>query len=159
MTYTDFIRTFTHLEVNILNGLSILYTMCKTFILNLKQFVDISTAPLSLMKTKSQVVHLDAETARDEPSMQGKSRCSFYSPSYSLFTFRFFLSFLRITTPCRWSMRMYSGAWQKGVTAGGCRNNSGDLLFCSAVFFYVSVPSSFFMGLILFCFVVVIVVL
>ena len=26
----------------------------------------------------------------------------------------------------RWSMRMYSGAWQKGVTAGGCRNNSGD---------------------------------
>jgi len=57
MTYTDFIRTFTHLEV----------------------------------------VHLDAETARDEPSMQGKSR---------------------------WSMRMYSGAWQKGVTAGGCRNNS-----------------------------------
>jgi len=57
MTYTDFIRTFTHLEV----------------------------------------VHLDAETARDEPSMQGKKR---------------------------WSMRLYSGAWQRGVTAGGCRNNS-----------------------------------
>jgi len=57
MTYTDFIRTFSHLEV----------------------------------------VHLDAETARDEPSMQGKER---------------------------WSMRLYSGAWQRGVTAGGCRNNS-----------------------------------
>lgn len=57
MTYMDFIRTFTHLEV----------------------------------------VHLDSETARDEPSMQGKTR---------------------------WNMRFYSGAWQKGVTAGGCRNNS-----------------------------------
>jgi len=57
MTYMDFIRTFTHLEV----------------------------------------VHLDSETARDEPSMQGKNR---------------------------WNMRFYSGAWQKGVTAGGCRNNS-----------------------------------
>lgn len=57
MTYTDFLRTFTHLEV----------------------------------------VHLDSETARDEPSMQGKTR---------------------------WNMRLYSGAWQRGVTAGGCRNNS-----------------------------------
>jgi len=57
MSYTDFIRTFTHLEI----------------------------------------VHLDAETARDEPSMQGKER---------------------------WNMRLYTGAWQRGVTAGGCRNNS-----------------------------------
>ena len=24
----------------------------------------------------------------------------------------------------RWNMRLYSGAWQRGVTAGGCRNNS-----------------------------------
>ena len=63
MTYMDFIRTFTHLEV----------------------------------------VHLDSETARDEPSMQGKTR---------------------------WNMRFYSGAWQKGVTAGGCRNNSGKLKHC-----------------------------
>ena len=75
------------------------------------------------------------------------------------FLSRFFLSFLRIASPSRWSMRMYSGAWQKGVTAGGCRNNSGDLFLCSVVFFYVSVPSSFFMDLILFCFVAVIVVL
>jgi calpain-9 len=60
MTYIDFIRTFTHLEV----------------------------------------VHLDSETARDEPSMQGKTR---------------------------WNMRFNLGAWQKGVTAGGCRNNSGNL--------------------------------
>lgn len=57
MTYMDFIKTFTHLEV----------------------------------------VHLDTETAKDEPSMQGKKR---------------------------WNMRFYSGAWQRGVTAGGCRNNS-----------------------------------
>lgn len=57
MPYTDFIKTFTHLEV----------------------------------------VHLDSETARDEPSMASK----------------------RV-----WSMRYYSGAWQRGVTAGGCRNNS-----------------------------------
>ena len=50
MTYTDFIRTFTHLEVNTLNSLSILYAMCKTFILNLKHFVVILTARLSLWK-------------------------------------------------------------------------------------------------------------
>lgn len=60
MSYTDFIRTFTHLEL----------------------------------------VHLDAETAKDEPSLRHK-------------------------TP--WNSRIYQGAWQKGVTAGGCRNNPGDL--------------------------------
>ena len=50
--------------------------------------------------THLEVVHLDSETARDEPSMASK----------------------RV-----WSMRYYSGAWQRGVTAGGCRNNSGEL--------------------------------
>lgn len=49
--------------------------------------------------THLEVVHLDSETSRDEPSMADKKR---------------------------WSMRFYSGAWQRGVTAGGCRNNSGD---------------------------------
>jgi len=47
--------------------------------------------------THLEVVHLDSDTARDEPSMADKRR---------------------------WSMRFYSGAWQRGVTAGGCRNNS-----------------------------------
>ena len=51
--------------------------------------------------THLEVVHLDSDTARDEPSMADKRR---------------------------WSMRFYSGAWQRGVTAGGCRNNSGDTL-------------------------------
>jgi len=55
MSYTDFMRTFTHLEI----------------------------------------VHLDSETARDEPSMMDKDR---------------------------WNLRLYTGTWQKGVTAGGCRN-------------------------------------
>ena len=49
--------------------------------------------------TQLEVVHLDSETARDEPSMVNKKR---------------------------WNMRFFSGAWQRGVTAGGCRNNSGD---------------------------------
>ena len=49
--------------------------------------------------THLEVVHLDSETARDEPSMASR----------------------RV-----WSMRYYSGAWQRGVTAGGCRNNSGE---------------------------------
>ncbi|KAL7632514.1 UNVERIFIED_CONTAM: hypothetical protein RMT77_017177 [Armadillidium vulgare] len=56
MSYSDFIRTFTHLEL----------------------------------------IHLDSETARDEPSLRHK-------------------------TP--WNSRAFQGAWQKGVTAGGCRNN------------------------------------
>ena len=69
MSYTDWLRTFTHIEV----------------------------------------IHLDADTARDEPSLIGK-------------------------TP--WMLRLYHGRWQKGVTAGGCRNNIGKVdhapLACSA---------------------------
>lgn len=56
MAYSDFVRTFSHLEV----------------------------------------IHLDGETSRDEPSLRHK-------------------------TP--WISRVYQGAWQRGVTAGGCRNN------------------------------------
>lgn len=60
MAYSDFVRTFSQLEV----------------------------------------IHLDGETSRDEPS-------------------------LRMKTP--WTSRVYQGAWQRGVTAGGCRNNPGEL--------------------------------
>ena len=95
MTYTDFIRTFTHLEVNILNSISILYANSASI----------------FMKTKSQVVHLDAETARDEPSMQGKSRCSFCCPSYSLFTFPFF-------SCLSWELLFPGGAWGCTVEPG-----------------------------------------
>lgn len=56
MPYSEFIKTFTHLEI----------------------------------------VHLDNDTSRDEPSLQNKNT---------------------------WQMRLYQGNWQKGVTAGGCRNN------------------------------------
>ena len=56
--------------------------------------------------TQLEVVHLDSETARDEPSMGSKQR---------------------------WNMRFYSGAWQRGVTAGGCRNNSGEQSGCCPV--------------------------
>nr|CAD7397542.1 unnamed protein product [Timema poppensis] len=54
--YSDFVKTFSHLEV----------------------------------------VHLDNDTSRDEPSLHHKNT---------------------------WQMRLYQGAWQKGVSAGGCRNN------------------------------------
>lgn len=47
--------------------------------------------------THVEAIHLDADTARDEPSLLGK-------------------------TP--WILRLYHGRWQKGVTAGGCRNNT-----------------------------------
>merc|ERR1719394_1360803 len=47
--------------------------------------------------THLEAVHLDADTARDEPSLSGKSA---------------------------WSLRLYHGRWQRGVTAGGCRNNA-----------------------------------
>ncbi|XP_077302480.1 calpain C isoform X2 [Arctopsyche grandis] len=56
ISYSDFIKTFTHLEV----------------------------------------VHLDKETSRDEPSLQSKNT---------------------------WQMKIHQGAWRKGVSAGGCRNN------------------------------------
>lgn len=56
MPYSDFVQTFTHLEV----------------------------------------VHLDNDTSRDEPSLHHKNT---------------------------WQMRLYQGNWQKGVSAGGCRNN------------------------------------
>lgn len=62
MAYSDFVRTFSQLEV----------------------------------------IHLDGETSRDEPSLRHK-------------------------TP--WISRVYQGAWQRGVTAGGCRNNPGKIRF------------------------------
>lgn len=56
ISYSEFIKTFTHLEV----------------------------------------VHLDNDTSRDEPSLHNKNT---------------------------WQMRLFQGHWQKGVSAGGCRNN------------------------------------
>ncbi|XP_055692832.1 calpain-C [Lutzomyia longipalpis] len=56
-----------------------------------------SFADLAQIFTHLECVHLDSDTARDEPSLSDKSR--------------------------KWLMRMYQGAWRKGVTAGGCRNN------------------------------------
>ncbi|CAH1389599.1 unnamed protein product [Nezara viridula] len=56
MSYSEFVKTFTHIEA----------------------------------------VHLDSETAKDEPSLHNKQM---------------------------WQMKLYQGAWIKGVTAGGCRNN------------------------------------
>ncbi|XP_060535466.1 calpain-C [Cylas formicarius] len=46
--------------------------------------------------THLEIVHLDSDTSRDEPSLHNKNT---------------------------WQMRLYQGNWQKGVTAGGCRNN------------------------------------
>ena len=53
-----------------------------------------------VVRTFSQleVVHLDSETARDEPSLR------YHNP---------------------WTARVYQGNWLRGVTAGGCRNNTG----------------------------------
>lgn len=46
--------------------------------------------------THLEVVHLDSDTSRDEPSLHSKNT---------------------------WQMRLYQGNWQRGVTGGGCRNN------------------------------------
>lgn len=46
--------------------------------------------------TNLEIVHLDSDTSRDEPSLHNKNM---------------------------WQMRLYQGYWQRGVSAGGCRNN------------------------------------
>ena len=51
--------------------------------------------------THLEVVHLDGDTSRDEPSLQDK---------------------------IPWVVRLYQGQWRKGVTAGGCRNFTGTLV-------------------------------
>ena len=50
--------------------------------------------------THLEVVHLDGDTSRDEPSLQDK---------------------------IPWVVRLYQGQWRKGVSAGGCRNFTGIL--------------------------------
>lgn len=57
----------------------------------------ISFLDLTQIFSHLECVHLDSDTARDEPSLADKTR--------------------------KWMMRMFQGAWRKGVTAGGCRNN------------------------------------
>lgn len=57
----------------------------------------ISFVDLTQTFTHLECVHLDSDTARDEPSLSDKNR--------------------------KWLMRLYQGAWKRGVTAGGCRNN------------------------------------
>lgn len=49
--------------------------------------------------THLEMVHLDSDTSRDEPSLNHKRT---------------------------WQMRLHQGTWQRGVTAGGCRNNPGN---------------------------------
>lgn len=51
--------------------------------------------------TNFEVVHLDGETSKDEASLRAK---------------------------VPWHMKLWHGSWQKGVSAGGCRNNSGKVL-------------------------------
>lgn len=57
----------------------------------------ISFMELTQTFTHLECVHLDSDTARDEPSLSDKNR--------------------------KWLMRLYQGAWKRGVTGGGCRNN------------------------------------
>ena len=56
--------------------------------------------------THLEVVHLDGDTSRDEPSLQDK---------------------------VPWVVRLYQGQWRKGVTAGGCRNFAGRFTTSTAV--------------------------
>ncbi|KAF2347346.1 Peptidase C2 calpain large subunit domain III, partial [Trinorchestia longiramus] len=69
--------------------------------LGLKHLVDgefwMSYSDMVRTFTQLEVVHLDSETARDEPS-------------------------LRCHVP--WTARVYQGNWLRGVSAGGCRNNT-----------------------------------
>ncbi|XP_022706070.1 calpain-C-like isoform X2 [Varroa jacobsoni] len=54
-------------------------------------------AEVSSTFTTFEVVHLDAETSRDEPSLKGR-------------------------TP--WQVKLAKERWQRGVSSGGCRNNT-----------------------------------
>lgn len=70
--------------------------------------------------TAIESVHFDAETSRDEPTLQGKgiinTRYFFECPDF----------YIVMSIPVPWITRIYQGCWQKGVTAGGCRNNAGN---------------------------------
>jgi hypothetical protein len=50
--------------------------------------------------THLEIVHLDQETSKDEETLIGREA---------------------------WQMRSHQGVWQKGVTAGGCRNSTGQI--------------------------------
>lgn len=52
--------------------------------------------------THLEAVHLDSETSRDEPT---------------------------INKNAVWHQRLFQGSWQRGVTAGGCRNHPGSFSF------------------------------
>ncbi|XP_043244576.1 calpain-C-like [Amphibalanus amphitrite] len=73
MPYSDFVKTFTHLEV----------------------------------------VHLDEDTARDEPSLRSRMP---------------------------WQVKVYQGSWRRGVTAGGCRNNTDTFHINPRLHLVLSVP-------------------
>ena len=64
--------------------------------------------------THVDVVHLDGETARDEPSLENK-------------------------TP--WTVKAFTGQWKKGISAGGCRNY-GDSFFLNPQLLLTSLVSA-----------------